>query len=179
MTDTLSGETMAGAAPTRATTSATADTVASTGAMAGAVSATAEPRIAAPEILAAVCAVMEVVPTEMPGKTTPRTRPRLQWTRSMAAFVMHDLGLSDTTIARVFGNLDRLTIRTRRKRMEEKLETSRLYREHHNEILRRLAKRAPGGANNGDGHHNATPSNGSSPSCSPATLAAVSPAELP
>ena len=45
----------------------------------------------ADEVLAAVCMVMDVAAGDMPGKTTPRTKPRLQWARNMAAFVMHDL----------------------------------------------------------------------------------------
>ena len=42
----------------------------------------------AEEVLAAVCVVMEVAAEDMAGKTTPRTKPRLQWARNMVAFVM-------------------------------------------------------------------------------------------
>lgn len=91
------------------------------------------------DVLAAVCAVMEVAAEEMPGKTTPRTRPRLQWARNMAAFVMHDLGISDGAIARSSGDIHRITIMVRRKRMAEKLETTQRYRDHHLAILARLA----------------------------------------
>jgi hypothetical protein len=89
-------------------------------------------------VLAAVCAVMEVAATDLPGKTTPRTKPRLQWARNMAAFVMHDLGMPDGTIARAFG-IHRITIIVRRRRMAEKLETTQRYRDHHAAILQRLA----------------------------------------
>jgi hypothetical protein len=90
-------------------------------------------------VLAAVCAVMEVAATDLPGKTTPRTKPRLQWARNMAAFVMHDLGMPDGTIARAFGDIHRITIIVRRRRMAEKLETTQRYRDHHAAILQRLA----------------------------------------
>lgn len=93
----------------------------------------------AAEVLAVVCAVMEVAAEEMPGKTTPRTKPRLQWARNMAAFVMHDLGISDGAIARSCGDIHRITIMVRRKRMAEKLETTQRYRDHHMAILARLA----------------------------------------
>lgn len=91
------------------------------------------------EVLTAVCAVMEVAVEEMPGKTTPRTKPRLQWARNMAAFVMHDLGISDGAIARSCGDIHRITIMVRRKRMAEKLETTQRYRDHHMAILAHLA----------------------------------------
>lgn len=90
-------------------------------------------------ILGAVCAVMDVSIDDLPGKTTPRTRPRLQWARNMTAFVMHDLGLSDRAIARAFGEVHRITVLVRRRRMAEKLESSQLYRDHHGAILKRLA----------------------------------------
>jgi hypothetical protein len=93
----------------------------------------------ASDILAVVCAVMEVAPDAMPGKTTPRTKPRLQWARNMAAFVMHDLGLSDGAIAKAFGSVHRITIMVRRRRMAEKLETTQRYRDYHSAILARLA----------------------------------------
>lgn len=91
------------------------------------------------QVLAAVCAVMEVAAEDLPGKTTPRTKPRLQWARNMAAFVMHDLGIPDGMIAQVFGDIHRITIIVRRRRMAEKLETTQRYRDHHMEILKRLA----------------------------------------
>ena len=98
------------------------------------------------EVLDVVCAVMEVAVADMPGKTTPRTKPRLQWARNMAAFVMHDLGLSDGAIARSCGDVHRITIMVRRKRMAEKLETTQRYRDHHMAILGRLAlSRSPFG----------------------------------
>ena len=97
----------------------------------------------AAEVLAAVCAVMEVAAGDMPGKTTPRTKPRLQWARNMAAFVMHDLGIPDGAIARSCGEIHRITIMVRRKRMAEKLETTQRYRDHHMAILARLASRTP------------------------------------
>ena len=90
-------------------------------------------------VLSAICAVMEVAAADLPGKTTPRTKPRLQWARNMAAFVMHDLGIPDGTIARAFGDIHRITIIVRRRRMAEKLETTQRYRDHHMEILKRLA----------------------------------------
>jgi hypothetical protein len=74
-------------------------------------------------ILAALCAVMELVEGELPGKITPRTKPRIVWARKMAAFVMHDLGFSDGTIAKAFGDVHRITIMVRRRRMAEKLVT--------------------------------------------------------
>lgn len=91
------------------------------------------------QVLATVCAVMEVVVADMPGKSTPRTKPRVQWARNMAAFVMHDLGIPDGTIAASFGNIHRITIIVRRRRMAEKLETTQRYRDHHTAILKRLA----------------------------------------
>lgn len=90
-------------------------------------------------VLNAVCDVMEVAIADMPGKTTPRTRPRLQWARNMAAFIMHDLGISDGAIAKSFGDIHRITIIVRRRRMAEKLETTQRYRDHHMAILSRLA----------------------------------------
>ena len=90
-------------------------------------------------VLAAVCDVMDVAMADMPGKTTPRTRPRLQWARNMAAFVMHDLGISDGAIAKSFGGIHRITIIVRRRRMAEKLESTQRYRDHHMAILSRLA----------------------------------------
>ena len=90
-------------------------------------------------VLAAVCDVMEVAIADMPGKTTPRTRPRLQWARNMAAFVMHDLGISDGAIAKSFGGIHRITIIVRRRRMAEKLECTQRYRDHHMAILSHLA----------------------------------------
>ena len=93
----------------------------------------------AEEVLAAVCVVMEVAAEDMAGKTTPRTKPRLQWARNMVAFVMHDLGLSDGAIARCCGDIHRITIMVRRKRMAEKLENTQRYRDHHMAILSRLA----------------------------------------
>ena len=98
------------------------------------------------DILAVVCAVMNVSPSDMPGKTTPRTRPRLQWARNMAAYVMHDLGMPDSAIAKAFRSVHRITIMVRRRRMAEKLETTQRYRDYHGEILARLASgpaRAP------------------------------------
>lgn len=100
---------------------------------------TQQPWPTAEDVLATVCAVMEVAAEDIPGKTTPRTKPRLQWARNMAAFVMHDLGLSDGAIARSCGDIHRVTIMVRRKRMAEKLETSQRYRDHHAAILSRLA----------------------------------------
>jgi hypothetical protein len=91
------------------------------------------------QVLAAVCAVMEVALADISGKTTPRTKPRLQWARNMAAFVMHDLGISDGAIARCCGEIHRITIMVRRRRMAEKLETTQRYRDHHMAILQRLA----------------------------------------
>lgn len=91
------------------------------------------------QILAAVCVVMEVSAADMPGKSTPRTKPRLQWARNMAAYVMHDFGLPDGTVAAVFGRIHRITILVRRRRMAEKLETTQRYRDHHAAILARLA----------------------------------------
>jgi hypothetical protein len=82
---------------------------------------------------------MEVVEGELPGKITPRTKPRIVWARNMAAFVMHDLGFSDGTIAKAFGDVHRITIMVRRRRMAEKLESSQRYRDHHGAILKRLA----------------------------------------
>jgi len=102
-------------------------------------------------VLSAVCAVMEVTAADLPGKTTPRTKPRLQWARNMAAFVMHDLGIPDGTIARAFGDIHRITIIVRRRRMAEKLETTQRYRDHHMEILKRLA------ADQAHGHPTADP----------------------
>ena len=96
------------------------------------------------QVVAAVCAVMEVAAADLPGKTTPRTRPRLQWARNMAAFVMHDLGMPDGAIARTFGGIHRITIMVRRRRMAEKLETTQRYRDHHLEILKRLAAEQAG-----------------------------------
>lgn len=93
----------------------------------------------ADQVLAAICAVMDVETADLPGKTTPRTKPRLQWARNMAAFVMHDLGMSDGTIARSFGGIHRITIIVRRRRMAEKLESTQRYRDHHAAILQRLA----------------------------------------
>lgn len=93
----------------------------------------------AAQVLAAVCAVMEVAAADLPGKTTPRTKPRLQWARNMAAFVMHDLGIPDGAIARSCGEIHRITIMVRRKRMAEKLESTQRYRDHHMAILARLA----------------------------------------
>lgn len=90
-------------------------------------------------IVAALCAVMEVAASDLPGKTTPRTKPRLVWARNMAAFVMHDLGFSDGAIARAFGDVHRITIMVRRRRMAEKLESTERYRDHHGAILKRLA----------------------------------------
>jgi hypothetical protein len=90
-------------------------------------------------VLAAVCAVMEVAAADLPGKTTPRTKPRLQWARNMAAFVMHDLGIADGAIAEAFGDIHRITILVRRRRMAERLETTQRYRDHHAAILKRLA----------------------------------------
>lgn len=90
-------------------------------------------------VLAAICAVMDVAPLDLPGKTTPRTKPRLQWARNMAAFVMHDLGIPDGVIARAFGDIHRITIIVRRRRMAEKLKTTQRYRDHHLAILERLA----------------------------------------
>lgn len=91
------------------------------------------------QILGAVCAVMDVSIGDLPGKTTPRTRPRLQWARNMTAFVMHDLGQSDRAIAQAFGSVHRITIMVRRRRMAEKLEATQLYRDHHSAILTCLA----------------------------------------
>lgn len=91
------------------------------------------------QVLAAVCAVMEVAAADLPGKSTPRTKPRVQWARNMAAFVMHDLGIPDGAIAASFGNIHRITIIVRRRRMAEKLETTQRYRDHHTAILKRLA----------------------------------------
>ena len=91
------------------------------------------------DILAVVCAVMEVDPADMPGKSTPRTKPRLQWARNMAAYVMHDFGLSDAAVAAAFGRIHRITVLVRRRRMAEKLETTQRYRDHHAAILARLA----------------------------------------
>jgi hypothetical protein len=92
---------------------------------------------------------MEVAAADLPGKTTPRTRPRLQWARNMAAFVMHDLGISDGAIAEAFGHIHRITILVRRRRMAERLETTQRYRDHHAAILKRLAagraRRGPDG----------------------------------
>jgi hypothetical protein len=97
-------------------------------------------------ILAAICAVMEVVESDLPGKTTPRTKPRLVWARNMAAFVMHDLGFPDGTIAKAFGDVHRITIMVRRRRMAEKLESSQRYRDQHGAILKRLAGEQARGA---------------------------------
>jgi chromosomal replication initiation ATPase DnaA len=90
-------------------------------------------------IIAVICTVMEVTESDLPGKTTPRTKPRLVWARNMAAFVMHDPGIPDGTIARAFGDVHRITIMVRRRRMAEKLESSQRYRDHHGAILQRLA----------------------------------------
>ena len=90
-------------------------------------------------ILAAVCAVMEVALADIPGKTTPRTKPRLHWARNMAAFIMHDLGIPDGAIARSCGEIHRITIIVRRRRMAAKLECTQRYRDHHRAILARLA----------------------------------------
>lgn len=99
----------------------------------------AQPSPSQTQVLTAVCAVMDVVSTDLPGKSTPRTKPRLQWARNMAAFVMHDLGFPDGAIAAAFGNIHRITIIVRRRRMAEKLETTQRYRDHHTAILKRLA----------------------------------------
>lgn len=95
------------------------------------------------DVLAVVCAVMDVAVADMPGKTTPRTKPRLLWARNMAAFVMHDLGFSDGAIAKACGNVHRITIMMRRRRMAEKLETTQRYRDCHGAILARLADAPP------------------------------------
>jgi hypothetical protein len=100
---------------------------------------TREPLPNTARILAAICAVMEVVESELPGKITPRTKPRIVWARNMAAFVMHDLGISDGRIATAFGDVHRITIMVRRRRMAEKFESSQRYRDHHGAILKRLA----------------------------------------
>lgn len=97
-------------------------------------------------ILAVICAVMEVAAGDLPGKTTPRTKPRLVWARNMVAFVMHDLGISDGTIAKAFGDLHRITIMVRRRRMAEKLESNQRYRDRHGSILKRLASEQARGA---------------------------------
>ncbi len=99
----------------------------------------AQPSPSQTQVLAAVCAVMEVAAADLPGKSTPRTKPRVQWARNMAAFVMHDLGIPDGAIAASFGNIHRITIIVRRRRMAEKLETTQRYRDHHTAILKRLA----------------------------------------
>ncbi len=100
-------------------------------------------------ILAVICGVMEVAESDLPGKTTPRTKPRLVWARNMAAFVMHDLGISDGAIASTFGDVHRITILVRRRRMAEKLESSQRYRDHHGAILKRLASAPARGAGDG------------------------------
>lgn len=97
-------------------------------------------------ILAVICAVMEVAESELPGKTTPRTKPRLVWARNMVAFIMHDLGIPDGTIARAFGDVHRITVLVRRRRMAEKLESSQRYRDRHGSILKRLASEQARGA---------------------------------
>lgn len=97
-------------------------------------------------ILAVICAVMEVAESDLPGKTTPRTKPRLVWARNMVAFVMHDLGIPDGTIARTFGDVHRITILVRRRRMAEKLESSQRYRDHHGAILKHIAREQARGA---------------------------------
>lgn len=91
------------------------------------------------DILTVVCLVMNVSPADMPGKTTPRTKPRLQWARNMAAYVMHDLGIPDGAIAKAFCSVHRITIMVRRRRMAEKLETTQRYRDYHGAILAHLA----------------------------------------
>lgn len=97
-------------------------------------------------VLTVICAVMEVAESELPGKTTPRTKPRLVWARNMAAFIMHDLGIPDGTIARAFGDVHRITVLVRRRRMAEKLESSQRYRDHHGAILKQIAREQAKGA---------------------------------
>lgn len=97
-------------------------------------------------ILAIICAVMEVAESDLPGKSTPRTKPRLVWARNMVSFVMHDLGVPDGTIARAFGDVHRITVMVRRRRMAEKLESSQRYRDHHGAILKRIAREQARGA---------------------------------
>ena len=90
-------------------------------------------------VLTVVCEIMGVAPHELPGKTTPRTRPRLCWARNMASLVLHERGLSDGRIARAFGHIHRVTILVRRRRMAAKLQTTALYRDFHAAIWQRVS----------------------------------------
>jgi len=48
----------------------------------------------------AVCEVMEMPVSWLSGKTTPRTPPRLQWTRNVVCYVANDLGHTDGAVSK-------------------------------------------------------------------------------
>lgn len=94
--------------------------------------------LSVPAILDAVCQVMEVPSAQLSGCSTAVTPVRLQWARNMAALVAFNFGHNDAAAAAALGELSRVAILKRRRRMLAKLKVSKLYRDFHIAILARL-----------------------------------------